>query len=196
MTAVAYGAGAVWVTNFVRDEIVRVDAGTNEVTERIPLAGTPPSVAADDETAWVSIAGAPRGETLPASACGPVVAGAGRPDVLIASDLPLQGRQDVTRVMADAIRFVLREHELPRRPTHGRLPVLRRLDGADGDVRLHQVRLEREGVCRDRSRGRSDRPLQLALRVGPDTDRESRRGAARHDQPLEHPCGPDARRSR
>ncbi len=110
VTAVAYGGDAVWVTNFVSDELVRVDVGTNEVTERIPLAGTPPSVAADDETAWVSIAGAPRGDTLPASACGPVVAGSGRPDVLIASDLPLQAG-DLLHVMADAVRFVLEERD-------------------------------------------------------------------------------------
>ena len=106
VTAVAYGDGAVWVTNFVRDEIVRIDARSNKVTARIALAGTPPSVAATDETAWVSVAGAPRGETLPASACGPVVAGSGRPDVLIASDLPLQ-TGDLVRVIADSIRFVL-----------------------------------------------------------------------------------------
>jgi branched-chain amino acid transport system substrate-binding protein len=108
VTAVAYGGGAVWVTNFVSDELVRVDAETNQVTERIPLAGTPPSVAASDETTWVSIAGAPRGETLPDSACGPVVSGAGRPDVLIASDLPLQ-TGDLVRTAVDAIRFVLEE---------------------------------------------------------------------------------------
>jgi branched-chain amino acid transport system substrate-binding protein len=108
VTAVAYGGGAVWVTNFVRDELLRVDPQTNQVTARIPLAGTPPSVAADDETAWVSIVGAPRGETLPASACGPVVTGSGRPDVLIASDLPLQAG-DLMRTIVDAIRFVLRE---------------------------------------------------------------------------------------
>jgi branched-chain amino acid transport system substrate-binding protein len=110
VTAVAYGGGAVWVTNFVGDELVRVDARTNEVTERIPLAGTPPSVAADDETAWVSIAGAPRGETLPASACGPVIAGARRPDVLIASNLPLQ-TGDFFGVAVDAIRFVLEKRK-------------------------------------------------------------------------------------
>jgi branched-chain amino acid transport system substrate-binding protein len=109
VTAVAYGRGAVWVTNFVRDELVRVDAQTNKVTARIPLAGTPPSVAVTDETAWVSIAGAPRGEILPASACGRVEAGGGRPDVLIASDLPLQAG-DLLGVMTDAIRFVLEEH--------------------------------------------------------------------------------------
>jgi branched-chain amino acid transport system substrate-binding protein len=110
VTAVAFGGGAVWVTNFVQDELIRVDVETNKVTKRIPLAGTPPSVAATDETTWVSIAGAPRGETLPASACGPVVSRSGRPDVLIASDLPLQFG-DLLRTIVDAIRFVLRERD-------------------------------------------------------------------------------------
>ena len=111
-TAVTYADGAVWVANFVRDEISRVDVGTNEVTDTIRLAGTPPSVAAAAGTAWVSIAGAPRGESLPASVCGPVLAGGRKPDVLVVSDLPLQGEvSHITRVAADAIRFVLRKHE-------------------------------------------------------------------------------------
>jgi branched-chain amino acid transport system substrate-binding protein len=109
VSAVAYGEGAVWVTNFVRDELVRVDPQTNRVTARIRLAGTPLSVAAADETVMVSIAGAPKGETLPASACGRVFTGSGRPDVLIASDLPLQ-TGDVLRLTVDAIRFVLQKH--------------------------------------------------------------------------------------
>jgi branched-chain amino acid transport system substrate-binding protein len=111
-TAVTYGDGAVWVTNIVRDEIVRVDARTNEVTDTTRLAGTPPSVATGAGTAWVSIAGAPSAESLPASMCGPVLAGGRKPDVLIVSDLPLQGAfNDGTRLAADAIRFVLRKHE-------------------------------------------------------------------------------------
>jgi branched-chain amino acid transport system substrate-binding protein len=112
VTAVTYADDALWVTNIVRDEIVRVDARTNEVTDTIRLAGTPPSVATGAGTAWVSIAGAPSGESLPASVCGPVLAGGRKPDVLIVSDLPLQGAfNDGTRAAADAIRFVLREHE-------------------------------------------------------------------------------------
>jgi DNA-binding SARP family transcriptional activator/ABC-type branched-subunit amino acid transport system substrate-binding protein/streptogramin lyase len=107
--AVAYGAGAVWVTILDRDELVRVDPETNKVTDRVPLAGTPPSVAADDTGAWVSVAGVPAGDTLPASACGPVEAAGKEPDVLIASGLPLQGPSaPVIGVVADAIRFVLR----------------------------------------------------------------------------------------
>jgi branched-chain amino acid transport system substrate-binding protein len=110
VSAVAYGEGAVWVTNFVRDELVRVDPATNRVTARIRLAGTPLSVAAADETVMVSIAGAPKGETLPASACGRVFTGSDRPDVLIASDLPLQVG-DLLRLTVDAIRFVLEKHQ-------------------------------------------------------------------------------------
>jgi branched-chain amino acid transport system substrate-binding protein len=109
-SAVAYGEGAVWVTNFVRDELVRVDPAANRVTARIRLAGTPLSVAAADDTVMVSIAGAPGGETLPASACGRVVTSSGRPDVLIASDLPLQVGE-VLRLTVDAIRFVLQKHQ-------------------------------------------------------------------------------------
>jgi branched-chain amino acid transport system substrate-binding protein len=111
-TAVAYGDGAVWVTNFVRDEIARVDVRTNEVTKTIRLAGTPPSVAAAAGTAWVSIAGVPSGESLPASVCSPVLAGGRDPDVLIVSDLPLQGAfSSGSTVAADAIRFVLRKRK-------------------------------------------------------------------------------------
>jgi branched-chain amino acid transport system substrate-binding protein len=110
VSAVAYGEGAVWVTNFVRDELVRVNPQTSRVTARIRLAGTPLSVAAADETVMVSIAGAPKGETLPASACGRVFTGSGRPNVLIASDLPLQ-TGDVMRLTVDAIRFVLQKHQ-------------------------------------------------------------------------------------
>jgi branched-chain amino acid transport system substrate-binding protein len=110
VSAVAYGEGAVWVTNFVRDELVRVDPETSRVTARIRLPGTPLSVAAADDTVMVSIAGAPEGETLPASGCGRVFSGSGRPDVLIASDLPLQ-IGDVLRLTVDAIRFVLQKHE-------------------------------------------------------------------------------------
>lgn len=116
ITSVSYGGGAVWVTNFVNDEVVRVDARTNKVTARIPLAGTPPSVAADGETAWVSVAGVPSGDVLPVSACGPVE-GAENPDVLITSDLPLQGPIGrITRVAADAIRFVLQRERFRAGP--------------------------------------------------------------------------------
>ncbi|HET6624688.1 MAG TPA: ABC transporter substrate-binding protein [Gaiellaceae bacterium] len=111
ITSVAYGADAVWVTNFVTDEVLRIDPETHDVTARLALAGTPPSVAADAEKAWISIAGDPSRDVLPASVCSRVVSEGGEPDVLIASDLPLQGPSGaITRTAANAIGFVLRKH--------------------------------------------------------------------------------------
>jgi branched-chain amino acid transport system substrate-binding protein len=63
------------------------------------------------------MAGTPSGDVLPSSACSPVQAGGREPDVLIASDLPLQGPSgQITRVAADAIRFVLRKHRFRAGP--------------------------------------------------------------------------------
>ena len=52
-------------------------------------------------------------EALPSAACGPIrYEGEGEPDVLIASDLPLQGaNRALTTEMADAIEFVLKERD-------------------------------------------------------------------------------------
>jgi len=111
VTSVAFGAGAAWATNFVADELVRVDAETSKVTARIPIAGTPPSVAISNRTAWVSVAGARSGRVLPSSICGPVLSGGRNPDVLISSDLPLQGPTGrIERVAAAGVEHVLRTH--------------------------------------------------------------------------------------
>ena len=62
-------------------------------------------------SAWVSVAGGTGDGTLPAAACTPVESGGATADVLIASDLPLQGDgAEVTRGLADAIRWVLKDH--------------------------------------------------------------------------------------
>ncbi|MFN2471746.1 MAG: branched-chain amino acid ABC transporter substrate-binding protein [Gaiellaceae bacterium] len=52
-------------------------------------------------------------EALPSASCGPIrYEGEGEPDVLIASDLPLQGaNRALTTEMADAIEFVLSERD-------------------------------------------------------------------------------------
>ena len=64
-------------------------------------------------------------ETLPSSSCGPAVyGGEGPPDVLIASDLPLNPRNAVvTQPMVQAIEFVLREHGFRAGDFQGGLPV-------------------------------------------------------------------------
>ena len=108
---VAFGDGAVWVANWNDSTVSRVDPATNAVTARVPV-GAAQALAAGAGSAWVSVAGGSRSGVLPASACSELVAGGGRPDVLIASDLTLRGADAATtRTMVDAIRFVLQDHE-------------------------------------------------------------------------------------
>ena len=111
-----------------------------------------------------------------------------QPDVVIASDLPLQGPDGAgPRAMADAIRLALEQRDFKA----GRYTVGYRscddVDGADRRLREAPVRGERGSVRgRGRPRGR-DRPVQLLLRRGGDPDPEPRTGrAARDDQPHEH----------
>jgi ABC-type branched-subunit amino acid transport system substrate-binding protein/streptogramin lyase len=107
---VAYGAGAVWVGNFVDGTVSRIDPRTNAVA-RVPV-GAVQSLAAGAGGAWVSTAGRPRAGTLPADVCDQVVSGGREPDVLIASDLPLQGpNRGGPRAIGDAIRLVLEQRD-------------------------------------------------------------------------------------
>jgi YVTN family beta-propeller protein len=107
---VAFGDGAVWVANWNDSTVSRVDPATNQVTARVSV-GAAQALAAGAGSAWISVAGGSRSGVLPASACGELVAGAGRPDVLIASSLTLKGPSDaITPAMVDAIRFVLQDH--------------------------------------------------------------------------------------
>ncbi len=107
---IAYGAGAVWVANYVEGTLSRIDPRTNTVVAKTPI-GAVQSLAAGVGSAWASTAGATRAGTLPVSVCTDESPG-GRADVLIASDLPLQGEGgEVPRAMADTIRTVLAEHD-------------------------------------------------------------------------------------
>src|SRR5262249_21028156 len=85
---IAYGAGAVWVANSVKGVLSRIDPRTNTVGAETPL-GAVQSLAAGAGSAWVSTAGATRAGALPASVCHDDTPSV-RPDVLIASDFPLQ----------------------------------------------------------------------------------------------------------
>jgi len=110
VTYVAFGAGAVWAANYIDGTVSRIDPRTNAVTARVPI-GAAQALAAGAGSAWVSTAGGSEEGTLPASACGELVSGGREPDVLIVSDLPLQGGGGAgPRAMADGIRHVLREH--------------------------------------------------------------------------------------
>jgi branched-chain amino acid transport system substrate-binding protein len=108
---ISFADGALWVGNVLDGTVSRIDPATNAVTETTILPGTPQGIAAVEGTVWVSVAGGTVPGALPSSACGKIEAGGQDPDVLIASDLPLQGgAASVTRSMAAAILFVLRSH--------------------------------------------------------------------------------------
>ena len=107
VTFVAFGEGAVWTGNYIDGRVSRIDPRTNRVTARTP-AGTPQALAAGAGAAWVSVAGGSTRSALTIPACGEVASGGRKPDVLIASDLPLQGALSADpRGIAGAIRFVL-----------------------------------------------------------------------------------------
>jgi len=110
VTYISFGAGAVWTANYIDGTLARIDPRTNEVTARVPI-GAAQALAAGAGSAWVSTAGRSRGGTLPASSCGELISNGKKPDLLIASDLPLQGPAGAApRADADAIRLVLRQH--------------------------------------------------------------------------------------
>ena len=120
ITDVAATADGVWIVNPMAVTLVRVDPATTEADEPLALGAIPRSVASDGKTVWVAASGAAHAastspvagvKALPASMCEPVRAGPeGRADVLVVSDLPLQGGKRLTAErMSQAIEFVLRE---------------------------------------------------------------------------------------
>ena len=107
---ITFGDAMVWAANLVDGKVSRIDPHTNKVAAKVPIRAAQ-AIAAGDGSVWVSVAGAARNGTLPASSCADVVSGGRTPDVLIASDNPLHGPlSDGPRAMTDAIRLVLEQH--------------------------------------------------------------------------------------
>ena len=108
-SSIAYGDGAVWVANSYDDTVDRIDPQTRAV-RRVASIPAPQDIAVDNRHVWVA-SGAASGRSggLTSSACDPVsYSGPGRPDLLIASDLPLQGGgAAVSQAAVDTIRSVL-----------------------------------------------------------------------------------------
>jgi serine/threonine protein kinase/ABC-type branched-subunit amino acid transport system substrate-binding protein len=106
-TFVAFGDGAAWTGNYVDGTVARIDPRTNKITAKASV-GAPQALAAGAGSGWVSVAGATTDRALSKTVCGEVASGAGTPDVLVASDLPLQGPSSaVPRAMEGAIRHVI-----------------------------------------------------------------------------------------
>ena len=107
VTLVTFGEGAVWTGNYIDGTIARVDPRTSKVAAKASV-GAPQALAAGAGSAWVSVAGGTTEGALSKTDCGEVASSAGTPDVLIASDLPLQGPgSSDPRAMEGAIRHVI-----------------------------------------------------------------------------------------
>jgi branched-chain amino acid transport system substrate-binding protein len=109
----------VWVANPLHGTVIEVDARTNSVVRTIDVGGVPRSLAASRGRVWVAISDTAVPATnsttagitpLPAATCGAVAyGGGGHPDLLVVSDLPLQGGVQVSGTqMAQAIHYSLR----------------------------------------------------------------------------------------
>jgi DNA-binding SARP family transcriptional activator/ABC-type branched-subunit amino acid transport system substrate-binding protein len=117
---VAVGRDAVWVANPLAGTLLRIEPDSARLDRTIDLDAIPRSVTVDADTVWVAATSEPAASAVevagvrphPASTCEPVLAGKDAADVLLVSDLALQGGVRVsTTQMAQAIAFVLREHD-------------------------------------------------------------------------------------
>jgi ABC-type branched-subunit amino acid transport system substrate-binding protein/DNA-binding beta-propeller fold protein YncE/predicted Ser/Thr protein kinase len=106
----SFGAGAIWTANYIDGTVSRIDVKTGDVESSSVRAVQ--SLAAGEGSAWVSSAAATSAYEMPQT-CGEVLSGPGKPDVLIASDLPLRAGEigPAPRAMADAIENVLERHD-------------------------------------------------------------------------------------
>jgi ABC-type branched-subunit amino acid transport system substrate-binding protein/streptogramin lyase len=104
---ISFGAGAIWTANYIDGTVSHIDVETGDVESSSVRAVQ--SLAAGEGSAWVSSAAATAADGLPQT-CGELLSGPGKPDVLIASDLPLQD-DAAPRAMADAIENVLERHD-------------------------------------------------------------------------------------
>jgi branched-chain amino acid transport system substrate-binding protein len=116
---VAVGPDGIWVANPIAGTVVQVGLESARVEDTIDLDGIPRSIAVDGQTVWVASVADPTASRtevagihpFPASTCERVLAAKEGSDVLVVSDLPLQGGVRVTTTqMAQAIAFVLRSH--------------------------------------------------------------------------------------
>ena len=124
---VTFGDGAAWVTSGVDGTLVRIDPSDERVT-RIPIGGAPQRVAVVGGHVLVTVDGGGGAAivgghtsdiaTLPAGSCSPMVYGGdGHPDMLIASDLPLDPSDAAaTQAMVQAIEYTLRSHHFRAGP--------------------------------------------------------------------------------
>ena len=134
---IAFGAGAAWAGNYIDGTVARIDARTNAIT-RVPV-GAVQALAAGPGGAWVehrgpAPGGRPAGIRLRRAGLG--YEPAGRPD-RVRPPAPGTGRRRPAR---DGRRDPARARaaRVQSREVHGRLPLVRRVDGADRRLRARR----------------------------------------------------------
>lgn len=112
----------MWAVNSLQGTITRIDPRSNHVIRTIEVGNTPRDADVGNGRLWVTLAGdgpvpaarsgAAGNEGVPGPSCGRVVAASGRPpDVLIASDVPLQAGPEYGYLpIANAVAFTIRQH--------------------------------------------------------------------------------------
>jgi DNA-binding SARP family transcriptional activator/ABC-type branched-subunit amino acid transport system substrate-binding protein len=110
VTSVALAGGAVWAGDAIHDTLTRVDPADDRILG-VRSVPSPQALAASPGRIWVG-SGPTAAATMPQSSCtGLVYGGPGRPRVLIASDLALQGlSSSLDLAMARAVEWTLRSH--------------------------------------------------------------------------------------
>jgi len=118
---VAVSDDFVWVANPLAGTVTQVAIDSAAVTKVVAVGGVPRSILVAGGRVWAALSNVAAPATasseisgvrpLPATSCDPpIYGGDGNPDVLIVSDLMLQGGARVTTTqMAQAIAFVLRQ---------------------------------------------------------------------------------------
>ena len=182
---------AVWVANPNAGTVTQVDPAAMRVVRVLELGGAPRSLATDGRTVWVTVTGSGAAaesnvegvQPVGAANCEPVVAGnGGRADLLVTSDLPLQGDSPAecdTGGAGDHVRPA--RAALPRGTVPDRVSVVRRRAGRDRHVRRGPLRRERARV-REGSRCRGGhRLVQFRVHVRGSPVAQSRSGRAGAD---------------
>ena len=147
----SFGAGAIWTANYIDGTVAHIDVETGDVESSSVRAVQ--SLAAGEGAAWVSSAAATSADGLPQT-CGEVLSGPGKPDVLIASDLPLQD-DAAPRAMADAIENVLERHDFRA----GRFSVgYRSCDDSNAQTGVFD-----RGICASNATAYADAPKLVAV---------------------------------
>ncbi len=110
-STIAAGNGAVWVGNAFDDSIERIDP-TGNTTRKVASVPSPQDIVVAGDHVWVAAGSAVgRSGPLVSAACERVAAGAGRPDVIVASDFDLEGSSSsLTRPLERAVEAVFKAH--------------------------------------------------------------------------------------